>query len=83
MERLKTEDCTEVPTSLASPNRLMTAAGYIVTTGPKAKPHRKNAPCDIAVTPPTVMMKGADEEQVTYGDLSQIQENGIPMILMI
>ena len=43
MDKLKTLDCTEVAMSRASSTCLVTAVWYIVTSGPKARPQRKNA----------------------------------------
>jgi len=51
IERLKTLDCTDVATSLASSTCLLTAVWYIVTSGPNARPQRKNAVWDMTTVP--------------------------------
>src|SRR5690606_13386111 len=51
IERLKTLDCSEVATSAASSTRWMTAAWYIVTSGPNASPQRKKAAWETTGVP--------------------------------
>ncbi len=51
IEKLKTLDCTDVATSLAYSARLMTAVWYIVTSGPNARPQRKNPACETPIIP--------------------------------
>lgn len=52
IDKLNTEDCTEVATSLAVSTCLLTAACNKVTSGPKDIPHKKKPKCPIPFVPP-------------------------------
>src|SRR5690606_18252049 len=52
MHGVETLDCTEVATALACATCLLTAVGDIVTSGPEARTHKKNARCETPLAPP-------------------------------
>src|SRR5690606_23889628 len=56
MDKLNTEDCTEVATSLALLTCRLTAACNKVTSGPNDSPHIKNATCAMPKVLPSIRM---------------------------
>lgn len=54
MDKLNTEDWTDVATSLAVSICLLTAACNKVTNGPNESPHKKKAKCPIPIDLPNI-----------------------------